>query len=242
MEQSTHLLIIDDDHEIVDLLARFLQNHQFRVSSAYNGEQARQIWKKQDFDLVILDLMLPRESGFEIAHWLRQQADVPILMLTAMGEETDRIIGLELGADDYMSKPFNPRELLARIHAILHRSQRSQRNQPTQPQHYKRIIRFGEWTLNSTYRQLLNPQQIDVSLTSKEYDLLIALINHALQIVTRDTLSEILYGHQLPPFDRSIDVTLSRLRRKLQDDSRQPKIIKTIHRGGYLFALPVEYV
>lgn len=239
MEQQTHLLIIDDDHEIVDLLARFLKNHQFEVSYAYNGEQTRQIWKKHSFDLVILDLMLPRESGFEIAHWLRQQADIPIIMLTAMGEETDRIIGLELGADDYMSKPFNPRELLARIHAILHRSQRKALSSY---HNHKTIIRFGEWTLNPTYRQLLNPQQIDVSLTSKEYELLIALINHAPHIVTRDTLSEILYGHQLPPLDRSIDVTLSRLRRKLLDDSRQPKIIKTVHRGGYLFALPIEYV
>lgn len=239
MEKTAHLLIIDDDHEIVDLLSQFLQRHHFKISSAYNGEQTRQIWKNNQFDLVILDLMLPQESGFEIAHWLREKADIPIIMLTAMGEEADRIIGLELGADDYMAKPFNPRELLARIHAILHRSQRKQF---TANNHIKKIIQFGGWTLNLIHRQLLNPQQIEVSLTSKEYDLLLALIDHAPRIVTRETLSEILYGRQLPPTDRTIDVTLSRLRRKLQDNSRQAKIIKTVHRGGYLLALPIHYV
>lgn len=239
MEQTSHLLIIDDDHEIVDLLAQFLQRHHFRVSFAYNGEQTRQIWKNNHFDLVILDLMLPQESGFEIAHWLREKADIPIIMLTAMGDEADRIIGLELGADDYMAKPFNPRELLARIHAVLHRSQRKQM---TESHRVKKIVQFGGWTLNLIHRQLLNPQHAEVSLTSKEYDLLLALIDYAPQIVTRETLSEILYGHQLSSTDRTIDVTLSRLRRKLQDNSRQSKIIKTVHRGGYLLALPIHYV
>ncbi len=239
MEQTLHLLIIDDDHEIVDLLSQFLQKHLFEVSFAYNGEQTRQIWKNNHFDLVILDLMLPKESGFEIAHWLREKADIPIIMLTAMGNEADRIIGLELGADDYMAKPFNPRELLARIHAVLHRSQRKQ---SIQHSFARKTIQFGDWTINSIHRQLLNPQNVEVSLTSKEYDLLLALIEQAPGIVTRETLSEILYGHQLPPTDRTIDVTLSRLRRKLHDDSRQPKIIKTVHRGGYILALPVQYV
>lgn len=239
MTQTPHLLIIDDDREIVDLLSRFLEQHHFQVSFAYDGKQTRQIWKNHLFDLVILDLMLPQESGFEIAHWLRQKADIPIIMLTAMGNEADRIIGLELGADDYMAKPFNPRELLARIHAVLHRSKRQHLTENT---HTKKNIRFGEWTLNPVHRQLLNPQQIEISLTSKEYDLLLALIEHAPRIVSRETLSEILYGHQLPPMDRTIDVTLSRLRRKLQDDSRQSRIIKTVHKGGYLLTLPIHYV
>ena len=239
MEQTIHLLIIDDDHEIVDLLSQFLQKHHFKVSYAYNGEQVRQVWKNNHFDLVILDLMLPQESGFEIAHWLRKKADIPIIMLTAMGDEADRIIGLELGADDYMAKPFNPRELLARIHAVL---LCSQRKQFVYDPYIQKIIQSGGWKVNLLHRQLLNPQNVEVSLTSKEYDLLIALIEHAPEIVTRETLSEILYGHQLPSTDRTIDVTLSRLRRKLQDDSRQPKIIKTVHRGGYLLALPIHYV
>lgn len=239
MEHPAHLLIVDDDHEIVELLSQFLKRHHFEVSSAYNGEQTRQIWKKHTYDMVILDLMLPGESGFEIAHWLRQQDDIPIIMLTAMGEEADRIIGLELGADDYLAKPFNPRELLARIHSVLHRSQRRSKANNTQE---KKSIQFGEWTLNTTARQLMRLDKTEITLTGKEYDLLLALLEHAPQIVTRDRLSDILYGHELPPTDRTIDVTLSRLRRKLQDDGRQSQIIKTVHRGGYLVALPVRHV
>lgn len=239
MEHPAHLLIVDDDHEIVELLSQFLKRHHFEVSSAYNGEQTRQIWKKQTYALVILDLMLPGESGFEIAHWLRQQDDIPIIMLTAMGEEADRIIGLELGADDYLAKPFNPRELLARIHSVLHRSRRRVNANNTQE---KKSIQFGEWTLNTMSRQLLKLDKTEVPLTGKEYDLLLALLERAPQIVTRDRLSDILYGHELPPTDRTIDVTLSRLRRKLQDDGRQSQIIKTVHRGGYLVAVPVRHV
>ncbi|CAI3954001.1 MULTISPECIES: response regulator [Commensalibacter] len=239
MEHPAHLLIIDDDHEIVELLCQFLKRHHFEVSYAYNGEQTRQVWKKNTYNLVILDLMLPGESGFEIAHWLRQQDDIPIIMLTAMGEEADRIIGLELGADDYLAKPFNPRELLARIHSVLHRSRR--RVQSTLNQQNK-SIQFGEWVLNPISRQLLNIDKSAVPLTGKEYDLLLALLEHAPKIVNRDQLSDILYGHELPPTDRTIDVTLSRLRRKLQDDGRQSQIIKTVHRGGYLIAVPVRHV
>lgn len=239
MESSAYILIIDDDHEIVDLLSQYLKRHGFQVAHAYNGEETRQVWKTHHFDLVILDLMLPGESGFEISHWLRKQADIPIIMLTAMGEETDRIIGLELGADDYLAKPFNPRELLARIHSVLHRSRRAQ-HQPTIST--VKAILFNGWTLNPLHRQLLNADQIEVPLTGKEFDLLMALIERAPQIVTREMLSDILYGHQLPPTDRTIDVTLSRLRRKLQDDGRQAQTIKTVHRGGYVLAVPVEYV
>lgn len=239
MEHPAHLLIIDDDHEIVELLSQFLKRHSFKVSSAYNGEQTRQIWKKNTYNLVILDLMLPGESGFEIAHWLRQQDDIPIIMLTAMGEETDRIIGLELGADDYLAKPFNPRELLARIHSVLHRSQRRLQSDLTQQ---KKSIQFGEWILNTMSRQLLHLNKSEIPLTGKEYDLLLALLEHAPKIVTRDQLADILYGHELDPTDRTIDVTLSRLRRKLQDDRRQSQIIKTVHRGGYLIAMPVRHV
>ncbi|MDI2090954.1 response regulator [Commensalibacter oyaizuii] len=239
MESSAHLLIVDDDHEIVDLLSQFLKRHHFKISFAYNGEETRQVWKNHTFDLVILDLMLPKESGFEIAHWLRKQEDVPIIMLTAMGDEADRIIGLELGADDYLAKPFNPRELLARIHSVLHRSRRQIISENAGQ---TKIVQFGNWTLNLTTRQLLNIEKTEISLTGKEYDLLLALIEHAPQVVTRETLSDILYGHELPPLDRTIDVTLSRLRRKLQDDGRQSQIIKTVHRGGYVLALPVRYV
>lgn len=239
MKHPAHLLIIDDDLEIVELLTQFLKRHNFEVSFAYNGEQTRQIWKKNTYNLVILDLMLPGESGFEIAHWLRQQDDIPIIMLTAMGEEADRIIGLELGADDYLAKPFNPRELLARIHSVIHRSQRRIHSELSQQ---KKSIQFGQWVLNPTERQLLNINKTEVPLTGKEYDLLLALLEHAPNIMTRDQLSDILYGHELDPTDRTIDVTLSRLRRKLQDDGRQSQIIKTVHRGGYLIALPVRHV
>ncbi|CAK7192337.1 Transcriptional regulatory protein OmpR [Commensalibacter sp. Nvir] len=239
MENSAHLLIVDDDREIVDLLSQFLKKHGFQISFAYNGQETKQKWKINKYDLVILDLMLPKENGLQIAHWLRQQADIPIIMLTAMGEEADRIIGLELGADDYLAKPFNPRELLARIHAVLHRSKRRNTIEISKT---KQIMQFGEWKLNPINRQLIHKNYSEVPLTGKEYNLLLALLQNAPNIVTREKLSIILYGHELSPLDRTIDVTLSRLRRKLQDDGRQSQIIKTVHRGGYLLALPVHYV
>src|SRR6476661_3706303 len=173
MEQMPHILVVDDDREIRDLLARFLeQKHDMRVTAVRDAKEARRAFANGHYHLVVLDLMLPGERGLDLARWLRTQADVPIVMLTAMGEETDRIIGLELGADDYVPKPFNPRELLARIRAVLRRT-------GDVPEHRAdaaaRNLRFAGWTLEPARRRLLNPEGAEVALTGGEYDLLLAL-------------------------------------------------------------------
>jgi two-component system OmpR family response regulator len=237
MESMPHILVVDDDREIRDLLSRFLERNRFRVTSARDGREARRAWPLGHYQLVVLDLMLPGEGGLEIARWLRQQGDVPIVMLTAMGEETDRIIGLELGADDYVPKPFNPRELLARIRAVLRRtSERAEKK--VEPA--ARSVRFSGWTLEPARRRLLNPDGAEVALTGGEYDLLVALVERANRVLTRDMLLDLLRGRQAGPFDRAIDVAISRLRRKLEDDGRHAQLIKTVRGGGYVLAAEIE--
>jgi two-component system OmpR family response regulator len=167
---------------------------------------------------------------------MRSQSDIPIVMLTAMGEETDRIIGLELGADDYVPKPFNPRELLARIRAVLRRAGDVEEKRPDQ----NKVIRFGGWTLEPSRRRLMNPDGVEVPLTGGEYDLLVALVDRANRVLTRDMLLDLLRGRQAGPFDRAIDVAISRLRRKLEDDGRNAQLIKTVRGGGYVLAATVE--
>src|SRR3954449_8150099 len=165
MEPIPHILVIDDDREIRDLLALFLEKQQIRVTSVRDGKDARRAWANGHYQLVVLDLMLPGESGLDLARWLRSQSDIPIVMLTAMGEETDRIIGLELGADDYLSKPFNPRELLARIRAVLRRTS-GEAGAPKEPP--AKAVRFGGWALEPARRRLLNPDGAEVPLTGGE--------------------------------------------------------------------------
>ena len=237
MESVPHILVIDDDRDIRDLLARFLEKQQLRVTTVRDGKDARRAWPGGHFQLVVLDLMLPGESGLDLARWLRGQSDVPIVMLTAMGEETDRIIGLELGADDYLAKPFNPRELLARIRAVLRRAGDIPRNRADAS---SRGYCFGGWTLEPTRRRLLNPEAVEVPLTGGEYDLLLALVERANRVLTRDMLLDLLRGRQAGPFDRAIDVAVSRLRRKLEDDGRRAQLIKTVRGGGYVLAAAVD--
>jgi two-component system OmpR family response regulator len=236
-----HILIVDDDREIRDLLARFLERQGMRVSAARDAREARRLWPLGRYHLVVLDLMLPGESGLDFARWLRGQSDVPIVMLTAMGEETDRIVGLELGADDYVPKPFNPRELLARIRAVLRRTGTEAGGAPGTPKEPPpRAIRFGGWTLEPTRRRLLDPQGTEVPLTGGEYELLLILVERPNRVLTRDMLMDLLHNRQAGPFDRAIDVAVSRLRRKLEDDGRNPQLIKTVRGGGYVLASPVE--
>jgi two-component system OmpR family response regulator len=241
METMPHILVVDDDREIRDLLARFLERHRFRVTAARDGREARRCWGIGHYQLVVLDLMLPGESGLDVARWMRTQSDVPIVMLTAMGEETDRIIGLELGADDYVPKPFNPRELLARIRAVLRRAGdgRSASEGVARDQG-SRNLRFGGWTVEPSRRRLLNPDGVEVALTAGEFDLLVALAERANRVLTRDMLLDLLRGRQAGPFDRAIDVAVSRLRRKLEDDGRNAQLIKTVRGGGYVLAATVE--
>ena len=237
MDPTPHILVVDDDREIRELLGRFLERHQLRITAVRDGREARRAWSNGHYHLVVLDLMLPGESGLDLARWMRTQSDVPIVMLTAMGEETDRIIGLELGADDYVPKPFNPRELLARIRAVLRRAGDSP-GQRTEPG--ARAMRFAGWTLEPARRRLLNPEAAEVALTGGEYDLLLALVERANRVLTRDMLLDLLRGRQAGPFDRAIDVAISRLRRKLEDDGRNAQLIKTVRGGGYVLAATVE--
>ncbi len=232
-----HILVVDDDREIRDLLAKFLERQRLRVTSARDGKEARRAFLNGHFQLVVLDLMMPGEDGPELARWLRNESSVPIIMLTAMAEETDRIIGLELGADDYVTKPFNPRELLARIRAVL---RRTGEGEDKSHEGGAKTYKFSGWLLETARRRLLDPAGIEVAITGGEYELLVALLDRPNRVLTRDMLLDLLRGRQAGPFDRAIDVAVSRLRRKLEDDGRHSQLIKTVRGGGYVLSTPVE--
>jgi two-component system OmpR family response regulator len=236
-----HILIVDDDHEIRSLLSQFLQKHDYQVSVAADGHQMWEELKNQSIDIIVLDLMLPGDDGLTLCRKLRndnnQYQAIPIIMLTALGEDTDRIVGLELGADDYLPKPFNQRELLARIKAVLRRMPSSTTN--SIPQNIT-SLGFEGWTLNITKRELYRADQVLVPLTAGEYELLVAFLEHPQQVLNRDQLLDFTKGRTLMPFDRSIDVQISRLRRKIEKDSKNPTLIKTVRSGGYIFTASVE--
>ena len=233
-----HILVVDDDREIRDLLARFLEEkHHMRVTAVRDASEARRAFANGHYHLVVLDLMLPGEGGLDFARWLRTQSDMPIVMLTAMGEETDRIIGLELGADDYVPKPFNPRELLARIRAVLRRAGEAAEHR-TDASARACASPAGRWSRRAGGCSTLTGAE--VALTGGEYNLLVALVERANRVLTRDMLLDLLRGRQAGPFDRAIDVAISRLRRKLEDDGRNAQLIKTVRGGGYVLAATVE--
>jgi len=231
-----HVLVVDDDREIRDLLARFLERENFHVTTVGDATEARKALSAAQFQLVVLDLMLPGESGLDFARALRSQSEIPIVMLTALGEEIDRIVGLELGADDYLAKPFNPRELLARIRAVMRRAGDAVQ---TQGEGKFNKLGFGGWVLDLSRRRLLSPDGVETPLTGGEYELLVILVERANQVLTRDMLMDLLHGRQTGPFDRAIDVAISRLRRKLEDDGRHAQLIKTVRGGGYVLAAEV---
>lgn len=228
-----HLLIVDDDREIRTLTGQFLTRHGFRVTTAKDGEEMQRLLDGGRFDLIVLDLMLPGDDGLTLCRRLRATSTIPILMLTAMAEDTDRIVGLELGADDYLTKPFNPRELVARIKAVLRRTGGSEEEVAASPGN--RILRFDGWKLDLNRRELWSPAEVLVQLTAGEFDLLAAFVEHPRRVLTRDQLLDLARGRSAVPFDRSIDVQVSRLRRKIEVDAKDPAIIKTVRSGGYLF-------
>lgn len=240
METQPHILVVDDHAEIRGLVQRYLADHGYRVSTAENGTSMRRVLADAAIDLIILDLMMPGEDGLTLCRNLRAgpEAEIPVIMLTAMGEETDRIIGLEMGADDYLPKPFNPRELLARIRAVLRRTGESRaRTAHAGPEQ----IRFLGWTLMPGPRELIDPEQTLVPLSTAEFALLMALVSRPGRVLSRDQLLDLARGRDARAFDRSIDTLVSRLRRKLGDQPRDPQIIKTIRGDGYLFAPKVEH-
>lgn len=233
------MLIVDDDCEIRDLTARFLRDHGFRTSVAANGREMDAALIGGRFNIIVLDLMMPGEDGLAICQRLRSSSSLPIIMLTALGEETDRIVGLELGADDYLAKPFNPRELLARIKAVLRRSRTSTRVESAAGA--GKTLKFLGWSLSLTGRELRDPSGTLVTLTSGEFELLAALAERPHRVLSRDQLLDLTRGRDSIPYDRSVDVQLSRLRRKVESDPRHPTLIKTVRNGGYVFTADVEH-
>lgn len=237
MDKQKHILILDDDEEIRNLLHDFLSKNNYLVSTAQNSDELFHLLKNnKNIDVIVLDIMLPGMDGFEICKTLRRFSEIPIIMLTAVSEETDRIIGLELGADDYLTKPFNPRELLARIKAIIRRVEHIDGTHVTRK--YS-IFKFSGWTLDTATRCFFSPDNVEIPLSSRNYDLLLIFLENPQQVLSRDQLLDILSNRSAGPFDRSIDVQISRLRQKLDDDPKDPKLIKTIRTGGYLFTSTV---
>lgn len=233
---SPHILVVDDHSEIRDLLKRFLEQHGMRVSCARDGKEMKRLLDEREFDLLVLDLMMPGEDGLTLCRELRGKSRLPIIMLTAMGEETDRIIGLEMGADDYLSKPFNPRELLARIKAVMRRTQAE--SLPV-PETLTRDLRFDRWLLDVNRRELVDEEGVGMSLSTAEFDLLKVFLERPQRVLSRDQLLDLARGREAVAFDRAIDTLVSRLRRKLERDPKNPELIKTIWGGGYLFAADV---
>ncbi len=236
--EMPHVLVVDDDREIRALLKKFLAKHGFNVETAGDGREATKALRDWRIDLIVLDIMLPGEDGLQICRRVRAASNVPIIMLTAVGDEMDRIVGIEMGADDYLVKPFSPRELLARIKAVLRRTQSLPpgENQATSGS----IATFAGWSLNRTKRVLENADGVVVDLSGGEYDLLIAFLDHPQRVLNRDQLLDFSRGRVAAPFDRSVDVQVGRLRQKIEMDPKNPEIIKTVRGGGYIFTPSVE--
>jgi two-component system OmpR family response regulator len=236
MDTQPQILVVDDDRDIRTLLSEYLDANGLRTKLAGDGAG---MWKALDetrIDLIVLDLMLPGEDGLQLCRALRARSSVPVIMLTARGEPIDRIIGLEMGADDYVAKPFEPRELLARIRTVLRRTEALPPNlQPAAA----RALRFAGWTLDLAARQLLNPEGVVVVLSGAEFRLLQVLLEHPNRVLSRDQLLNLTRGRDADPFDRSIDLQVSRLRQKLGDDARSAHLIKTVRNEGYVLAATV---
>ncbi len=236
---TTHLLIVDDDQEIRVLLKRFLSKQGFRVSVAANSDEMQEILSKWKIDLVVLDRMLPGKDGLAICAELRDVSRVPVVMLTVLGEENDRIEGFKIGVDDYLAKPFNPHELLARVKAVLRRTHMAP---PTGADSFGQVLEFGHWRLNIALRQLTSRSGTLVDLSTTEIDLLTILAERPGIVLSRDQLLDLSRGQVEIPFDRKIDMQVSRLRRKIEDDPKNPTLIQTVRGGGYRFAAEVSSI
>ena len=239
MKKSPHILIVDDDEEIRLLVARALEKDAFRTSLAADGAEMLRTLERGAFDLIVLDVMLPGKDGLALCRDLRARGvTTPVILLTAKGEDIDRIIGLEMGADDYVAKPFNSRELIARIKAVLRRTTgpRGEKDESA-----SRFVDFENWRLDTVKRELLSNGGSITSLSTGEFDLLQVFVRHAQTVLTRDELLDLAKGRSAIVFDRSIDIQVSRLRKKLGDDAKNPKIIKTVWGGGYIFTPDVAF-
>ncbi|WGT25226.1 response regulator [Pseudomonas marginalis] len=233
----SNLLIVDDDLEVLALLKKFFMQHGYAVETVAGGTELWAAMERHPADLIILDLMLPGENGLLLCQRLRQQYATPVIMLTAMGELSDRVVGLEMGADDYLSKPFDARELLARVRAVL---RRAGERRPVLGESARPLIRFAGWLLDVTRRELRSPDEVMIPLSSGEFDLLLVFVEHPQRVLTREQLLNLARGHSHDAFDRSIDVQVSRLRRKLEFDTKRPAMIRTVRNGGYQFTASVS--
>jgi len=239
MPTQDHILVVDDDAEIRALLREYLQKQGYRVTALADGKALRSAVETSRPDVIVLDLMMPGEDGLSLCRGLRAHSDVPIIMLTARGEETDRIVGLEMGADDYLAKPFSPRELLARIKSVLRRAR-------SVPDNLKRpeagSYRFAGWMLDVATRNLAAPDRVVVPLSGTEFRLLRIFLDHPNRVLTRDQLIDLMLSRDAAAFDRAIDVQVSRLRNRLREDAKEPAIIKTVRGQGYAFSVHVDAV
>jgi two-component system OmpR family response regulator len=236
MTERSHILVVDDDRDIRTLLCDYLEKNGFRTSAVAEGKALRRTLEHTHVDLIVLDLMLPGDDGLTLCREIRTRSQVPIIMLTALGEDIDRIVGMEVGADDYLPKPFNPRELLVRIRAVLRRAVHAPRDPLP---HEVKAYCFAGWRLDVTSRTLTHENGTNVPLTGAEFRLLSVLLAHPHRVLSRVQLAELTRGRDIDPFDRSIDVRISRLRQALGDGGRSPQIIKTIYGEGYLIGVEV---
>ncbi len=234
MAADETILIVDDDPRICRLLARFLSQEGFKTQSAQNGQEMRDAIKAGGIDLVLLDLVLPGDDGLSLARWLRGESQIPIIFLTGKGETVDKVVGLEIGADDYVTKPFEQIELLARIRSVLRRSE-GRRETPPPPAFENEVMHFGGWQLDVAAHRLIAPDGAEVPLTNAQFRLLRALAGAPNRVLSRDQLLDLAWSRDWDATDRTVDIHISQLRRKLRDDADKPQLIKTVRGAGYMF-------
>lgn len=237
--KSENILIIDDDQELRKLLHRLLEKHGFNVIEAEDGTAIFDILQKNNIDLILLDIMLEKEDGFIVCRKLREKSSIPIIMITAMDDAADRVVGLELGADDYITKPFYPREVVARIKSVLRRCNQTTETLPIETSKEIKIC-FAGWTLLPQQRRLFSASNVEVSLSAGEYVLLEVFLNRPNCVLTREQLLDHMHGENFDIFDRSVDVQISRLRKRIEPNPKNPTLIKTVRSGGYMFDAEVQ--
>ncbi len=238
---SQHILVVDDDPAVRELLRDCLEPEGFRVSEAANSAAMHSLLSAGHIDLVTLDLMLGGENGLNLARDIRSHHDIPIVMITGKGDTIDRVVGLELGADDYIAKPFHPREVVARVRAVLRRKGPAETNQAVSNPRSERLA-FEDWTMDLGRREVISTNKAALALTTAEFNLLEILARRPQRVHSRDTIMDLLKGHDWTPFDRSIDALVSRLRRKIEADPENPRLLKTVRGVGYIFACEVRQV
>ncbi|CDZ56983.1 response regulator [Neorhizobium galegae] len=234
-ETGSRILLVEDDHEIASMVVEMLSEHNFDATAVGSAADMDVMMRNQSFDLIVLDAMLPGEDGFSICRRLRATSVTPIIMLTAVKDDIDRIIGIELGADDYITKPFNPRELMARIKGLLRRASYGTGQRLSQTP-----MEFAGWLIDPVPRQLISPDGVHVSMTTAEFDVLMAFCRNPGRVLTREQLLGLTHAGLAGPVERSVDVHVSRVRQKIEPNVREPTFIKTVRLGGYLFTPKVE--